>query len=160
MRGVSSTSIDVVAPAARARDALAPPRRILVVAGLVADGGRVLVTQRRADQSHPLGWEFPGGKIEPGEAPEIALRRELREEIDVEVEVGPVWDVLHHCTAELEVVMLVYPCRLRPGSVPRPVEVADLAWWPATGLAAVAILPADEPLVRRLELDGLPPFLR
>jgi 8-oxo-dGTP diphosphatase len=146
MRAVSSTSI-------------VQPRRLLVVAALLAEGGLVLVTQRRADQSHPLGWEFPGGKIEPGEAPEVALRRELREEIDAEVEVGPIWDVLHHCTADLEVVMLVYPCRLVPGSIPRAVEVADLAWWPPAGLAEVAILPADAPLVRRLVREGLPPFL-
>ena len=59
--------------------------RKLVVAGLILGEGRVLITQRRADQALPLQWEFPGGKVEPGEAPVAALVRELREEIGVEV---------------------------------------------------------------------------
>lgn len=135
------------------------PRK-LVVAGLVGDRGRVLVTQRRADQAHPLAWEFPGGKIEPGESPEIALARELREELGAEVEVGPVWDVLFHAYPGFDVLMLVYPCRLAAGATARAVEVADLRWCAPDGLDDVAILPADAPLVARLAREGLPAFLR
>jgi 8-oxo-dGTP diphosphatase len=130
--------------------------RKLVVAGLIiGDDGRILITQRRADQALALRWEFPGGKVEPGEAPIAALERELREEIGVTVAVGRIWDVLFHAYPEFDLVMLVYACRIVGGS-PRAVEVADLAWVAAHDLARWDILPADRPLVERLSLERLP----
>ena len=64
-------------------------RRIRVVAGLLQDQqGKVLITQRRPQAFMPLKWEFPGGKVEPSESDKQALTRELKEELDVEVEVG------------------------------------------------------------------------
>lgn len=56
---------------------------IHVVAAILEHDGRILIGQRRADQSHPLLWEFPGGKVEPGESPEQALARELEEELSI-----------------------------------------------------------------------------
>ena len=133
-----------------------PRARKLVVAGLVIGADeRVLITQRRADQALPLQWEFPGGKVEPGEAPVAALVRELGEEIGVTVRVGRIWDVLFHAYPAFDLVMLVYVCRIVGGS-PRAVEVADLAWVEPRDLARWDILPADRPLVERLGLEGLP----
>lgn len=135
--------------------------RKLVVAGLVVDdAGRVLVTQRRADQALPLQWEFPGGKVEPGESPTIALARELTEELGVTAEVGRIWDVLFHAYPAFDLVMLVYRCRLAPDDLPRCVEVADLAWRPPDQLDDLDILPADRPLVRRLAAEGAPPWVK
>jgi 8-oxo-dGTP diphosphatase len=57
-----------------------------VVAGVLEQHGRILICRRRADQPHPLKWEFPGGKVEPGESPQAALVRELREELGIESE--------------------------------------------------------------------------
>jgi 8-oxo-dGTP diphosphatase len=141
----------------------ARPRK-LVVAGLIVGSGqsehdpagRVLITQRRADQPLGLQWEFPGGKIEDGESPEVALARELREEIGVAVDVGHIWDVLFHAYPAFDLLMLVYVCRLRPGEVSRAVEVADLAWCRPDELGGRDILPADAPLVARLVGDGIP----
>ena len=65
---------------------MAEPKSIDVVAGLLFKDGRLLACQRRADGPFPLKWEFPGGKIEPGEEAAIALRRELREELGIESE--------------------------------------------------------------------------
>ncbi len=59
-----------------------------VVAAVMDREGRVLICQRRPDQPHANKWEFPGGKIEPGESPEEALVRELREELGIEAEAG------------------------------------------------------------------------
>ncbi|HEY0190139.1 MAG TPA: (deoxy)nucleoside triphosphate pyrophosphohydrolase [Kofleriaceae bacterium] len=138
-----------------------PRTRKLVVAGLIlgdGDGGRehpILITQRRADQALGLQWEFPGGKVEPGEAPVDALIRELREEIGVTVRVGRIWDVLFHAYPGFDLVMLVYPCWIVDGE-PRAVEVADLVWAPAGELARWDILPADRPLVARLAAEGVP----
>jgi len=132
--------------------------RKLVVAGLIIGADRrVLITQRRADQALPLQWEFPGGKVEPGEAPVAALARELGEELGARVTVGRIWDVLFHAYPDFDLVMLVYACRLAPGSEPRAVEVADLAWVATDELpGAWDILPADRPLVERLAAEGPP----
>lgn len=132
-----------------------PRDRKLVVAGLIIRDGIVLITQRRADQALPLQWEFPGGKVEPGEAPVAALARELREEIGVTVEVGRIWDVLFHAYEAFDLVMLVYACRIVEGE-PSTVEVADLAWVPPGELPRWDILPADRPLVDRLVSEGPP----
>jgi len=133
--------------------------RKLVVAGLIADDdGRVLITQRRADQPLPLYWELPGGKIEPGESPEVALARELREELDADVEIDRVWDVLFHAYPAYDVLMLVYRCRLAPGAEARCREVADLAWCRPSELAGYELLPADAPLADRLVAEGVPPW--
>jgi 8-oxo-dGTP diphosphatase len=131
--------------------------RIVVAAGLITDDqGRVLITQRRADQPHPLAWEFPGGKIEPGESPADALARELGEEIGAAVEVGRIWDVLYHDYDSFEVIMLVYHCRLGRGQQAKCLEVNDLAWCLPAELAAYEILPADRPLIERLVREDVP----
>jgi 8-oxo-dGTP diphosphatase len=128
--------------------------RKLVVAGLVTSAsGEILLTQRREDQDLPLMWEFPGGKIEPGEAPEAALRRELREELGVETEIGAIWEVLFHAYPRYDVYMLVYRATIVDGA-PRAVEVKDLAWVTPARLGEYQILPADAPLVARLRREG------
>lgn len=129
----------------------------LVVAALIADeSGRVLITRRRPDQPHPDQWEFPGGKMEPGESPQQALVRELEEEIGVRPSVGRVWDVLFHRYPDDDVLMLVYGCRLAAGDQPRCLEVGAIAWARADELAGYDILPADRPLIARLEREGPP----
>jgi len=125
--------------------------RKLVVAALIENAaGEVLLTQRREDQDLPLYWEFPGGKVEAGEAPEAALARELDEELGVRAQIGRIWDVLYHRYPRYDVYMLVYRATLELGASPRPVEVRDVAWVSRARLGEKRILPADEPLVRRL----------
>jgi 8-oxo-dGTP diphosphatase len=133
------------------------PRK-LVVAGLIVDQSRpqeVLLSQRRADQSFALDWEFPGGKIEAGESPADALLRELQEEIGVTVEVGGIWDTLFHRHAGFDLLMLVYQCRIVDGHA-RPVAVADVRWVSLNELPKLGIMAADLSLVTRLVSEGLP----
>ncbi len=125
--------------------------RKLVVAALITNShDEILVAQRRADQDLPGLWEFPGGKVEPGEAPEAALARELMEELGVEARIGRIWDVLFHRYPAYDVYMLVYRVTLAAGAEPRPVEVAEVHWVPRARLPGYRILPADAPLVARL----------
>lgn len=107
------------------------------------------MSRRRADQAMPLAWEFPGGKVEPGEAPEAALAREIVEEVGCEVEVGRIDDVVFHAYPAFDLVMLVYACRVLRGE-PRPVAVAEIAWVTPAELPTLDLLPADLPLARRL----------
>jgi 8-oxo-dGTP diphosphatase len=129
--------------------------RKLVVAAFCRDAaGRILLTQRRADQPMPLLWEFPGGKVEPGEAPVDALRRELAEELGCRATVGRIDDVVFHAYAEFDLYMLVYACTL--DGEPRAVEVAALAWVAPCDLGRYPVLPADAALVERLAREAAP----
>jgi 8-oxo-dGTP diphosphatase len=127
--------------------------RKLVVAALVQDdAGRILLTQRRADQPMPLKWEFPGGKVEPGEAPAVALGREIQEELGCSAEVGRIDEVVFHAYAEFDLYMLVYRCRLLGEA--RAVEVAQVHWVERARLLTYDVLPADVALVERLAREG------
>jgi 8-oxo-dGTP diphosphatase len=77
-----------------------------VVAALIVKDGQVLICQRTAEQTMPLQWEFPGGKIEPGEGEEAALRRELEEELGITAAIGPKVTTIRHNYANGGVVEL------------------------------------------------------
>jgi len=132
----------------------APPRtRMLVVAALIRRGGRILLSRRRADQAMPHLWEFPGGKVESGEAPTDALTREVKEELGCPVEVGRIDEVVFHAYPTFDLYMLVYACRVLEGE-PQPVAVAEIAWLTPEELPRVDLLPADYPLAHRLAADA------
>jgi len=124
-------------------------QRLLVVAALIERRGRVLLSQRRADQSFGGSWEFPGGKVEPGEDPRHALVREIREELDCLVRVREVVEVVFHAYPAFDLVMPVYRATIARG-LPRAVEVADIAWVPRARLPKTNMPPADLPLAKRL----------
>ncbi|MEW6399341.1 MAG: (deoxy)nucleoside triphosphate pyrophosphohydrolase [Bacillota bacterium] len=84
---------------------------LIVTAGVIRKDDAVLIARR---ESGPLAgqWEFPGGKLEPGESPEACLARELREELGLEVEVGDIFAVVYHEYPSGPVLLLGYTCRL------------------------------------------------
>ena len=123
--------------------------RKLVVAALVRDGAKILMSRRRPDQPMPDLWEFPGGKVEPGESPTDALAREVREELGCEVGVGRIHEVVFHAYPDFDLYMLVYAATIASGS-PRAVDVAEVAWIEAARLPELDLLPADYPLARAL----------
>ncbi len=132
-----------------------PP--IIVAAAVLIEAGRVLLSQRKRGSHLAGAWEFPGGKVEPGEDPRRALARELLEELGIECEVGAPVEITHHVYAEKAVLLLFYRATRLPHSAdPRALDVADFRWASATELidsefpaADVAVLQ----IVRRL-LEG------
>jgi 8-oxo-dGTP diphosphatase len=124
-------------------------KQLLVVAALIEQEGRVLVAQRRADQALPLAWEFPGGKVEPGESPSQALVREIAEELACSIEVGAIVDVVFFAYDAFDLIMPVYRATIRAG-VPVAKQVAAMAWVARAELPRLAFSPADVPLARRL----------
>lgn len=124
-------------------------RLVLVVAvALVDRDGRVLVSQRPPGKQLAGLWEFPGGKVEPGERPEATLIRELAEEIDVTVEepcLAPL-TFASHAYDDFHLLMPLYVCRRWSGT-PRPLEGQALRWVRPGALRDLAMPPADEPLI-------------
>lgn len=122
---------------------------LLVTAAVILDGGKILITRRPEGKRHPGLWEFPGGKVDPGESPEEALRRELREELDADVQVLKIFEVVFHRYEWGPVLILAYSCRLLTSSV-RNLEVAEHRWIHPAELSEFSILPADQPIIDRL----------
>jgi 8-oxo-dGTP diphosphatase len=125
---------------------------VLVVAALVRQDGLVLMSRRRPDQSFPLCWEFPGGKIDPGESPGNALQREIREELGCDARVGAIFEVVFHAYDDFDLFMLVYDCTL--AGAPAAVQVQAIQWFEPLALPALALPPADHPLALRLAAES------
>ncbi|MBJ6765540.1 (deoxy)nucleoside triphosphate pyrophosphohydrolase [Myxococcaceae bacterium JPH2] len=128
------------------------PRTVRVVAALIPQPGqpqRFLVQQRLPGGSRALLWEFPGGKVERGESDEAALARECREELDVELRVGPrLWEG-RHAYPDLTVELALYGATLVSGE-PRPLGAQALAFHTPTEMQALPFCEADVPLLDEL----------
>lgn len=132
---------------------------IEVVAGLIVSNERVLVCQRSAEARFPLKWEFPGGKVEPGEAPAEALRRELREELAIEViEAKELERYVHRYSAMPPVQLRFYRVIHYRGEVKNQV-FQQIVWAESSKLGQFDFLEGDLRFIKRLaETDpaGLP----
>jgi 8-oxo-dGTP diphosphatase len=122
---------------------------VLVAAGVLEREGRILAARRKRGSHLEGRWEFPGGKIEPGESPEHCLVRELAEEIGVRVQPRGILEVVFHQYPEKSVLLLFYRCDLLEGE-PRAIECDEVRWVPLVELAALDWAPADVPFVRKL----------
>jgi 8-oxo-dGTP diphosphatase len=122
---------------------------IVVAAGIIMQQGKVLVTQRKEDSPHELLWEFPGGKLKQGEEPREALQRELKEELDIEAEVGMIFEAIFHPHPEHPILLLAYHCRIEKGT-PKRLGCRDLRWVNLEELEKLAMPPADAPIRKRL----------
>jgi 8-oxo-dGTP diphosphatase len=127
---------------------------VLVSAGILVDeSGRVLMAQRPAGKNGGGLWEFPGGKIEPGESPEAALIRELREELAISVRedcLAP-FAFASHSYATFHLLMPTYVCRKWEGT-PTALEHAALRWLMPEALNTLPLMPADLPLAEDLRV--------
>jgi 8-oxo-dGTP diphosphatase len=129
------------------------PKNLRVVAALIRTSGEVLLTQRRPGRHLGLSWEFPGGKVEAGESDEQALKRELQEELGVEVRVGTLCFETRHHYGSREMHLLVYRCRITDGK-PVALDTHACEWVAESSLKERNFLPADMPLVHGI-VEGL-----
>lgn len=123
-------------------------KTINVVAAVIMKEGRVFATQRGYGEFKD-GWEFPGGKVEAGESPEEALRREIREELEVEVNVGDLIDTIEYDYPAFHLSMKCYACTIAGGS-PHLLEHEAARWLSADQLDSVSWLPADITLIPKI----------
>ena len=123
---------------------------INVAAALLFHNGRLLITQRRPDDHLPNLWEFPGGKIEPGESFQQCLVREIREELGVEISVGELFEDLTHTYPEKTVRLCFFRCALMSGNA-KAIHVQDLRWITREELGRFEFPAADAKLIARLQ---------
>lgn len=130
---------------------------IQVVAALIEFDGKLLTCQRRAGDSFALKWEFPGGKIKPGESPEAALVRELLEELGVEARIGREIYRTRHQYSELRepLELTFYTAQADPTQI-RNLVFERLEWRAPQTLSDLDFLPADRELIARLSSGELP----
>ena len=124
------------------------PGSILVAAAVIERDGRYLITRRQPGVHLAGHWEFPGGKCEPDETLDACLRRELREELNVDVTVGDVLLTTTHDYPERRVELHFVRCGLE--GEPAPQLGQEMRWTPREELNALEFPPADAELIRIL----------
>lgn len=122
----------------------------VVVAGILERGGRMLICRRRPDQPHPLKWEFPGGKVEPGESPPDALRRELREELAIQATAAQEIDRYEFRYPGGKPILLIFYRVCEFAGEPENLVFDQIVWAAAGELPRYDFLEGDVDFVRRL----------
>ncbi|MGH9257971.1 MAG: (deoxy)nucleoside triphosphate pyrophosphohydrolase [Vicinamibacterales bacterium] len=121
---------------------------VVVVAAVIEQHRRFLVTRRQPGVHLAGMWEFPGGKIDPGESHAAGLTREIREELGVDIEVGELTHETTHAYAERTVAIYFYRCTLQ--GTPRPLLGQDMQWVGRADLPSLGFPAADSELIDRL----------
>lgn len=129
------------------------PYRTEVVAAVIERDGRVLVCQRKRSDSHPLKWEFPGGKVEPGESPEAALQRELEEELAIQARIGPQIARYEYSYGERPPLLLMFYRVMAFSGEPVNLVFEQIRWEPAFALPNLDFLEGDLEFVRKLAIS-------
>lgn len=127
-------------------------REVTVVAAVIESDDAFLLT-RRLQGTHLEGlWEFPGGKVDPGESHDAALRREVREELGVPCDVGALVQAVSHAYPGKVVHLHFYRCRIE--GTPQPMLGQQMQWVPRAGLAQLMFPDADRALIAQLVSEG------
>lgn len=122
---------------------------LIVTAAILRNNGRVLITRRPDGKPHADMWEFPGGKLSKNESPEECLRREILEELNLQIEVKSIFEIAYHRYEWGPVLILAYECISFGGEI-RNIEVAEHQWVLPADLPKYPILPADRPIIQKL----------
>ena len=121
---------------------------VAVVAAVIEQDDRFFLTRRHAGVHLEGMWEFPGGKVDAGESHADALRREIREELDTDVDVHHLVFETTYAYADRTIALYFYKCGLN--GEPRPLLGQEMRWVPRAGLASLRFPPADAELIRLL----------
>lgn len=124
-----------------------------VVAALIWDENKFMICQRPAEKARGLLWEFPGGKVEPGETGPAALVRECQEELDVTLEVGEVFAEVIHAYPDLTIRLTLYQAVISEG-VPKLLEHQAIEWITPSELQHYSFCPADTELLEQIQKRG------
>lgn len=124
-------------------------KTVKVAAAIIMHGDKIFATQRGYGDFKD-GWEFPGGKIEEGETPKQALIREIREELDTEIEVGNLFDTVEYDYPTFHLSMDCFLCTLKSGNLVLK-EHEAARWLTRDTLDSVEWLPADKGLIEKLK---------
>ncbi len=129
---------------------------LTVVAGLIQSDGKLLVCQRKRGTSFGMMWEFPGGKVKPGETLEQALARELQEELGVKAGIGPeVYRTQHRYIELSEPIELIFFRAALERAVVRNLVFEQIDWRTPASLPELNFLPADKELIEKLASGDL-----
>lgn len=120
-----------------------------VTAAILVRDNVIFIAKRGPEGRFAHRWEFPGGKIEPGESPEDCLTREMSEEFAIEVRVGEFFTESLHTFPGGQILVLAYFCRWAGGDI-RPVEHEEYRWVTASELGGFDFAPADVPIAAKL----------
>lgn len=124
-------------------------KQVTVAAAIIVDGDKIFATQRGYGKFKD-GWEFPGGKVEQGETPQQAVKREIREELDTEIKVGELFDTVEYDYPDFHLTMHCFFCTVISGDlVLKEHEAAK--WLTKETLDSVDWLPADIDLIKKLK---------
>ncbi len=127
-------------------------KTIKVVAAIIRDGDSIFATQRGYGE-YKDGWEFPGGKVEPGETPQEALVREIKEELDADIVVGKLLTTVEHDYPEFHLSMDCFWAELKDGSQLKLLEHEAARWLSLDCLYEVEWLPADIRVVKAIKAE-------
>lgn len=120
-----------------------------VTAAILIENGRVLIARRRPGASQAGMWEFPGGKVRPNESPAQCLKREIQEELGIEIAVGEFFGESVYAYEDQTIRLLAYRVRAEGGEISRN-DHAELAWVAIADLGRYRFCPADVPFTEKL----------
>lgn len=124
-------------------------KRVKVACAIIQKGDKILVTQRSETMKMPLKWEFPGGKLEIGESEEECIIREIKEELNIEIELVKKLKTRIHSYPEFEIELIPFFCRFTTGSILLK-EHLNYKWLTINEIARFDLAEADRPILNQL----------